>query len=76
MADTDQSTGDTDRCINCDDEIKGDGVYTQSGVKSNGFDRLADGESVSLSNLLEMGDGPYCSLDCSVDTGTDQEAER
>jgi hypothetical protein len=65
------STADTERCINCGDEIEGDGVYTQSGVKSDGLERLADGESVSLSNLMEMDDGPYCSLDCSIGTDTD-----
>jgi hypothetical protein len=64
---------ETNRCINCGDEIQGDGVYTQSGVKSDGHERLQDGESVKVSNLMEMDDGPYCSLDCSVDTGTDQE---
>jgi len=69
--DSGHSSADTERCINCGDEIEGDGVHTQSGVKSDGLERLANGGSVSLSNLMEMDDGPYCSLDCSVDTGTD-----
>jgi hypothetical protein len=47
-------------------------VYTQSGIKPDGHERLADGESVKISNLMEMDDGPYCSLDCSLDTGTDR----
>jgi len=68
---TEQSSGGTERCINCGDEIEGDGMYRQSGVKSSGLERLTDGESVSLSNLMEMDDGPYCSLDCSV-TDTDR----
>jgi hypothetical protein len=38
----------------------------------DGHERLADGESVKISNLMEMDDGPYCSLDCSLDTGTDR----
>jgi len=69
---SDGSMSDTERCINCGDKIEGNGVHTQSGVKSDGLERLADGESVSLSNLMEMDDGPYCSLDCSVDTETNQ----
>lgn len=67
-----QPQADTGRCITCGDEIHGDGVYTQSGVKMDGHERLADGESVKISNLMEMDDGPYCSLDCSLDTGTDR----
>jgi len=64
-----QHSGDTEQCINCGNEIESDGVYTQSGVKSDGLERLFDGESVGFSELVEMQDGPYCSLDCSVSGG-------
>jgi len=64
-------TDETERCINCGDRIAGDGVYTQSGFKSDGMGRLADGEEVGLSDLMEMDDGPYCSLDCSIETGAE-----
>jgi hypothetical protein len=71
-----QPQADTGRCINCGDEIHGDGVYTQSGVKSDGHERLQDGESVKISNLMEMDDGPYCSLACSLNTDTDPQGDQ
>jgi len=69
---TETPTAETEQCIACGDEIVGDGVYTQSGVKSDGLDRLAAGESVGLADLLAMDDGPYCSLVCSVDTEAEE----
>jgi len=61
----------SEQCINCGDEIDGDPVYSQGGVKSDGLERLADGDSVGLSELMEMDNGPYCSLDCSVNPGSE-----
>jgi len=67
------SEGNTERCIKCGDEIEGESVYSQSGVKTDGLERLADGESVALSDLMEMEDGPYCSLDCSLQPDSDRD---
>lgn len=77
----DQRTGgtersDMERCINCGDEIEDEPVYDNGGLKDDAGDKLAGGDSVSISEVFAFDDGPYCSLDCSVATATEQGGRR
>lgn len=62
----------TEECVDCGDEIEGDGVYNSGSLTDAVGDALSDGESVPVGEIFEFDDGPYCSLDCSVSTDTDE----
>ena len=62
----------TEECVGCGDEIEGDGVYNNGSLTDAVGDALSDGESVPVGEIFEFDDGPYCSLDCSVSTDTDE----
>jgi len=65
-------TDGTERCINCGSTIDGGGVYMGDNVEPDADEKLSGGDSVPISEVIEFNDGPYCSLDCSVDAGTDR----
>jgi hypothetical protein len=71
---TDNDSSGIERCINCGSTIDGDGVYNANSVKPDAGEELSGGNSVPISEVIEFNDGPYCSLHCSVDTGTDRDA--
>lgn len=70
-------SSDTGRCIGCGSEIEGDGFYAQGDVTPEGLGGLCDGESVPVTQLFGFNDGPYCTLECSLETGAeDEQGER
>lgn len=69
MTQSETETTTDEKCINCGNDIDGDGVFTGDSVKPGADESLSGGESVPLSELIEFNDGPYCSLDCSITAG-------
>lgn len=69
MSSENKSRKDTLNCIACGAEIpsEDDAVYGFGGVKPDGAVKLFDGETVSASELFGFDDGPYCSLNCSME---------
>lgn len=57
-----------EQCINCGDEFDGDGIYNGNSVKEEAVGKLSDGASVPLNDVIKFDDGPYCSLDCSINS--------
>lgn len=57
------------RCEACDEQIESekDAVYGAGSLKQDGAEQLADGEKVGFDELFGFDDGPYCSLDCSME---------
>ncbi|APX98652.1 nucleoside triphosphate pyrophosphohydrolase family protein [Natronorubrum daqingense] len=70
---TGNASSGTERCIGCGSEIEGDGFYGQGDVKPEGLEGLGDGESVPVSELFGFNDGPYCTLECSLEADTDSD---
>lgn len=69
---SDNKVGDAERveCINCGGMVEGEeAVFSSGGVKEDGLNKLlVEEESVPASELFGFDDGPYCSLDCSMDS--------
>lgn len=64
-------TSDTTECIACGAAIPAeeDGVFLAGGVKEDTLDELNAGEPAPLDDVISFDDGPYCSIDCSMDEG-------
>ncbi|APX98732.1 hypothetical protein [Natronorubrum daqingense] len=70
------SSSDTEQCIECGDAVGNNPFYANSGLVAGAFDDVEDGESVPVKDVFGFNDGPYCSLDCSLDTETEPEGSK
>lgn len=67
------SDDEPESCINCGDEIDGEGFYAFSGAEDvKGLDALDGDEPVPIDEVFGFNDGPYCTLDCSLDGDADE----
>lgn len=57
-------------CMECGDEVDEDeAVYGSGTIRDSGLEKLSRGETLDAEELFGFDDGPYCSLECSIQGG-------